>query len=72
MTDREKEKIIYSIKVLKSNECPGCDSYKAPKKAFCWKCWNRLPSFMQKSLYSQIGCGFEEALDESILYLASM
>jgi hypothetical protein len=71
MTEKEKEKIIYSIEVLKSNECPSCDSYKSPKKAFCWKCWNRLPAHLQRQLYQQIGCGFEEALDESVLYLAS-
>lgn len=72
MTDKEKEKILYSVKVLRSNECPNCDGHKSQKKAFCWKCWSKLPDCLQKDLYKPIGNGFEEALDDSCLYLARM
>ena len=69
MTDKEKEKILYSVEVLRSNECPSCDGYKQQRKAFCWKCWSKLPDYLQTDLYKHIGNGFEEAFESSCLYL---
>jgi len=71
MTEKEVEKIKYSVEVLRSNGCPACDGYKQRRKAFCWKCWSKLPDYLQKDLYNQIGNGFEEALESSCLYLAN-
>lgn len=46
-----------------------CGSRKGAGKSFCYRCYKRLPSSLQKRLYQLIGDGYELAYAEALKVL---
>ncbi len=67
MTQEEKDRLFY-IQALKSGQC-RCERPKQRGRAFCYKCWLRLPLDLRMPLYRKIGDGFEQAYDNATKYL---
>jgi hypothetical protein len=56
------------FKDLKSDGCM-CGKPKQSGKSFCYSCWSKLPSEIQRALYKRIGSGYEAAYDEATVWL---
>jgi hypothetical protein len=57
-----------AIKILNSHECI-CGKDKSVRAAFCQSCYWILPLDIRRSLYSQIGFGFEQAYSNAKAWL---
>jgi hypothetical protein len=68
MNQNIKDRAFYA-RYIKSNECINCDKEKKPGFAFCYSCYKRLPSELQRGLYKGIGHGFEKEFEEAVKFL---
>lgn len=59
----------FYIETLKGDECL-CERWKRRGMAFCYGCYKKLPTEMQRALYQPIGRGFEGAYNEAVAYLS--
>jgi hypothetical protein len=53
---------------LASNEC-WCGKRKQGGRAFCFKCYVRLPEDLRAGLYRKLGKGFEAAYEAAYQFL---
>ena len=44
---------------LAANQCPTCDSSKAPKQSFCKRCYLMLPMDLKGRLYTPVPAYFD-------------
>lgn len=59
---------IVAVRELESNAC-ACGRFKREKMSLCYKCYGQLPRELKRRLYDKVGAGYEEALEESLIYL---
>ncbi|BBO74429.1 hypothetical protein DSCW_18460 [Desulfosarcina widdelii] len=64
---KRDEKLFY-IDALKSEQCQ-CERQKKRGRAFCYRCYIRLPRDLRDELYRPVGAGFEAAYDASCRFL---
>ena len=67
LSQAETTRLFY-VKAIKSDGCQ-CGRKKQRGRAFCYKCWLRLPLELRRPLYHKIGSGFETAYDAACSYL---
>jgi hypothetical protein len=61
-----------SIMILYAERCAVCGRPKGPKTAFCKSCYFSLPAEVRKSLWMQVGAGFEDAYENAVAVLTEM
>lgn len=50
-------------------KCSGCSGPKKARMSHCRNCYYELPREMQLALYQRFGHGYEQAFEESTLFL---
>jgi hypothetical protein len=61
-----------SIMILHAERCAVCGRAKGPKTAFDKGCYFSLPKEVQRSLWMQVGAGFEDAYENAVAVLTEM
>lgn len=69
MSEITRERRREILESLGSTVCEGCGRNKRPKMSHCGTCYRRLPPNMRQALYRRFGAGYEEAFEESLVYL---
>lgn len=54
-----------AISILRAKVC-ACGRAKEVRRAFCQRCWRRLPEATRQSLYRRLGEGFEAAYSAAL------
>ncbi len=64
----ERRREILRI-LVESTVCESCGAAKKLKQSHCRSCYMRLPPRLRKALYRGFGDGYEEAFEESLVFL---
>ncbi len=56
---------------LKSEICPACGRRKAARRSLCWRCWQRLPRWLQRALFQSIDQGYDRAMLQALRELGA-
>ncbi len=54
---------------LGSRLCPACAGEKKCRQTFCSACYYKLPEELRRSLYAQVGQGYERAVESAMIHL---
>jgi hypothetical protein len=72
MTELSMNRRREILESLGSTTCGACGGPKQPRMSHCSTCYYALPQYMRKALYQRFGEGYEQAYEESLVYLKNL